>query len=82
MGLRLPHPHPRAHPRSQVDVFKARVALAILTVIAAAGLALLCLLHRAVTVPLQWLLALALFARAIRQLFLMVPILQADTDEV
>ena len=69
--------HTAPRTRSQVDIFKARIALAVLTVLAAAGLALLCLLRRAVTVPLQWLLALALFMRAVRQLFLMIPMLQA-----
>ncbi|KAL1527548.1 hypothetical protein AB1Y20_008937 [Prymnesium parvum] len=73
-GEKLSLPH--------LDLMRARITIAIITFLAAVGMAKLCVARRAITVPLQWLLVFALVARHVRQLLLLVPIFAASRDEL
>ena len=69
-------------PATLHAVFQVRLALAVATAVAALVLAALCRVHRAVVVPLQWLLCAVLLLHATHQLILLAPIFAALRGEL
>ena len=69
-------------PATLHAVFQVRLALAVATAVAALVLGALCRVHRAVVVPLQWLLCAVLLLHATHQLILLAPIFAALRGEL